>query len=424
MAKGMYAVVGNSTKKVKTAYCVVGGVTKKLKAVYAVVDGKTRLIWDGGSMDPMFVGVGRYGSYTSKDGITWSRTYFSSGTIGGNTPTLAAGNGVYVMLGPKGTIGYSTDGLTWTMQTLSISGYKFINAVGYGNTNSRVSFCNGKFIAIVSGYTTSNDAATLVLTSVDGKTWTNVGTIAKNYADFATNMVSNIVYANYKGTMYYFIVLSGYDNDVAGGRTKHSLWYSSNLTSWTKISNTGAAKYLYAVDKLYSINDTLYCTAGYCFYDGSDDEFRPPRVYYFDSSWQFVPGATDTSADYRYKYINGSTYNYDTGEFALVISYYGTTQVGTGSRFIVSTNKTQSMTMKSSYIPMPTNGRCIYALAYGAGKYTAISVTANPSISSAEKNGVSYSTDGGSTWTVLSGMFYQEYPIDDMSSKNYDYFRG
>ena len=47
MAKGMYASIGGTTKKIKKNYAVVGGVTKKIKKMYAVIDGKTRLIFSG-----------------------------------------------------------------------------------------------------------------------------------------------------------------------------------------------------------------------------------------------------------------------------------------------------------------------------------------------------------------------------------------
>ena len=46
MAKGIYATVGNTTKKVKKLYAAIGGVTKKIKKVYAVIDGKTRLLFN------------------------------------------------------------------------------------------------------------------------------------------------------------------------------------------------------------------------------------------------------------------------------------------------------------------------------------------------------------------------------------------
>ena len=46
MAKGIYATVGNTTKKVKKMYAAIGGVTRKIKKAYAVVGGKTRLLFN------------------------------------------------------------------------------------------------------------------------------------------------------------------------------------------------------------------------------------------------------------------------------------------------------------------------------------------------------------------------------------------
>lgn len=47
MAKGMYAIIGGSAKKIKKQYAVVGGITKKIKKMYAVVNGVTKPIFGG-----------------------------------------------------------------------------------------------------------------------------------------------------------------------------------------------------------------------------------------------------------------------------------------------------------------------------------------------------------------------------------------
>lgn len=149
MAQAMYAVVNNSTKRIKNSYCVVGGVTKKIKAVYAVIDGKTKLVWTTGSF-PFTGVVYSYANHNSTKNFglkTWNGELFINGpsvTVSNQTDTYDAGtafskNGrlaltsTYSNTNPQlGFYKWNQNSQTYTnMTTVNVGSYLSISPTGY-----------------------------------------------------------------------------------------------------------------------------------------------------------------------------------------------------------------------------------------------------------------------------------------------------
>lgn len=395
---GIHEIENKQYIKLKKAHAVENGKYVKLPKAYVVENNKYVKCWS--RFDARFVGASVNGSYASFDGLEWSRQ--SMTTLGLSVAYIAFGNDIFVAAGWGGKVSYSEDGLTWTTQTLSVSGHTI-------SGTTTVSFCNNKFIYIAA----CNTVETVVFESSDGKGWTYIGVIPKNYSCFASTVNTSIVYANYKGSMYYIVGTQMYDNDTSGGQYRHSLWYSSDCLTWTKITTGKGASSLWAIDQLYAVNDILYCFAGYSYYDGSDDAYEAVRVYTFNSSWNLYPAETGSTN----KYICASTYNYDTGEFAVITSNYG----AEGTVMAITTNRGK-LTNVYTNIPVITGSKGVTALAYGNGKYIAICKNGTFNSSS---NGISYSSDG-INWTVISNTFYggiNSNPIIDATSKNFIFAR-
>lgn len=183
------------------------GITEKLNSVVYV--------------NNQFVTVGNSGRIlTSPDGKTW--TIKSSGTTN-SLGSVTFGNGQFVVVGFNGTILTSPDGTTWTTQN---SGTTILL--------HSVTYSNGRFVAV--GYYST------ILTSSDGTTWTtqNSGLIlTQDYYHYLTS----VTYGNGK-----YVAVGGI-SDRSPGVTGpiHLVLTSIDGSTWTKIDVSGTNSYLESV---------------------------------------------------------------------------------------------------------------------------------------------------------------------------------
>ena len=122
----------------------------------------------------------------------------------------AFGNGVYVAVGADGTIVTSPDTITWTVRRMSTAG-TVLNSVAYGN---------GLFVAVGMG-TPSSTGAGLIMTSVDGISWTTNDTVAAN----VNAQFSDVAYGNN------LWVVSGSGQNIVYTSTDAQTWTPRSLGS-------------------------------------------------------------------------------------------------------------------------------------------------------------------------------------------------
>jgi hypothetical protein len=170
----------------------------------------------------IFVSVNRYSGAvkSSNDGYTWTNI-----TLSTYVSSVAFGNGIFVLVGS--TFYTSTNGATWT--DLGEIGNSGINGVAY---------INGVFSA--TGYDNG-------LTSPDGIHWTEH---TNNWGFFyqtkmigtSGNLISNVEIISYSSTGNTWSNVDIYDsltqisslNGVVIGTNSTNVWYSSDLSQWTK----------------------------------------------------------------------------------------------------------------------------------------------------------------------------------------------
>lgn len=332
MAKGRYAVVGGTTRKVKKRYAVVGGVTRKIKKRYVVVDGKTRLCWSG--FTPKFAcAVGGYDLkkdyvLSSENMTSWTKSaqfsdaIMSQGTLyygDEDRDAVVYGNNMYVVSHGSRTsataaielsVSYSEDAVTWTKVVVDSS-------ISVSTYERKLRFCNGLFIL----YATKNKSydTTYLYTSSDGKTWTKVGLVTNfaSYYSFTDCMRTDIVYTQIDGAYKYVTML------YHGGNSKSYVCYSTDLLTWNTTNympnnNNGGN---YDALALHEVNGTLYAIIR-------------PNVQY--SSQYLIKVLTDTCIGYTgssYYYFGGSCVDYDSGK---IIFFAGDGNTSTDFDYYVS----------------------------------------------------------------------------------------
>lgn len=166
MAKGMYATVGSTTKKITKNYAVINGSTRKVTKMYAVVDGKTRLVWSSGlDIDYLYNGAVMMLCYNSSE----------------QTKNYMQPNNVYVRP-------YLMSGTTFSDRKSGISSTSFVDV--------HVS-ANGKMMGYRTGYT--------VAVTPWNTYWNNYNVSNQYLVNDADNttMLNNIISASGLSIDYY-----------------------------------------------------------------------------------------------------------------------------------------------------------------------------------------------------------------------------
>lgn len=239
-------------------------------------------------------GVNNTAFATSSDGITW--TARSGGANSKTYNHLAFGNGVFVALCSASTDAlYSTDGISWS------------TAAGINKTIKSVCFANGTFVAI-SGSGTQTARA---FTSTDGATWTARTTpnvdISWRYIAYANGVYCGIgddgggtpyVMTSSDGTTWTLTdeTSTGLPNVHAGSSSRfvgvkvRDSYYSTNGTSWTKVTNAFPSRY---TAQMVVHDGTRFIAFGT--YSGSGPLLPLVYVSSDGSSWSAVTNQTMTS---------------------------------------------------------------------------------------------------------------------------------
>jgi hypothetical protein len=121
-------------------------------------------VWAVTYADNIFMAVG-YQVSTSPDGVTWTPR-----TSGGWTYRLTGvtyGNGIFVVVGTEGAVLTSSDGISWTVKFVPLGSWGSFQGVAYGN---------GTFVAVGSTRDWANGdllgPSSTIFASRDGSTWT------------------------------------------------------------------------------------------------------------------------------------------------------------------------------------------------------------------------------------------------------------
>lgn len=155
------------------------------------------------SGDGKLAAVGYGIAYSEDGGENWTSVAWS-----GTTRGIAYGNGVWVVVGNSGKIGYSTNLTAWTEVT------------GVTTSNfQKVIFGNGKFVAV--------GESGIMFYSTDGQTWNEI-----TNKGFTT---SNVIYALGYGNGY-FIAASG-----------SIIEYSHNGIDWTRAQTSFGSSTIWSV---------------------------------------------------------------------------------------------------------------------------------------------------------------------------------
>lgn len=155
--------VGNGGRVIKST----NGTTWTLQSVGVITSSLFDIIYAGGQF--MAVG-GTGGIITSPDGVTWTKRTAPS-NITGIIRSVAYGNGRYVLVANAvGQAGWSTDGITWNN-----------SSTGLATGLTKLTFVNGVFVGVGPSGTIS--------TSTDGVTWTAAHTsgTTENILDVIAN---------------------------------------------------------------------------------------------------------------------------------------------------------------------------------------------------------------------------------------------
>lgn len=342
MAKALYGTVNATERKIKSLYGVINNKYAKIKKVFGVVNG---IYAEAGNNQAAIVFANYSNTYMSSssataqpfsevytsldNGATWDVTLFRVGwrimelewvkdrfflTIS-RAPVSSSNTAVDFYSSP--------DGVSWT-QCYSYTTPKYART-------SKIFYVNGQFVALV-GY--NNAYSEDVLTSDDGRTWTRVA--SPSFVQTTRNEMS-IVY----GDGRYYLVKSG----------DEKIYYSSNLSSWTRAANTEA--YPCQVYGCVYFGGKLYVA-----FNSKTDGTHSPAVF-------GVYVGTGSLASWTKKIIVSGDYNTTYSNFG-------------GASIDIS----------------PDGSKMYYSSVLGAPTYS--------------KKGLFYSTDGNA-WTLIDSSYY--YPV-------------
>jgi len=187
---------------------------------YAIYNGADNTLnWSGICYgNGLFVAVSRTGNTsriaTSPDGVTWTFRTTPSLSHAWSSVAYSPTLGLFIAVcdtseTEKMTVMKSTDGISWTLQTISVPGFP------YGISCRRIIWAGGRFVAM--GYTYQSPNPGITLTSTDGNSW----------------IISSNPYYNdqsYRGLAYG----NGIYLMVGGGSNSRVVLTSTNGLTWTE----------------------------------------------------------------------------------------------------------------------------------------------------------------------------------------------
>ena len=279
-------------------------------------------------------------------GVTWTlrRNALTSGAF-----AMMAFNGtnLYVAVGSDGILETSPDGITWTSRTSGF-GTNAINAVAYAN-----------------GLWVIGGAAGNLATSTDGITWT------ARTSQFGTNAIYNVKYVN---SLWFALGAGG----PAGGTNTGGVSYSSNGTTWTRATMTGAS-IGNPTDIEFAGTYYVVATAGY----GANNGGYTTNL---NSGWQGI-NIENLGANGARIFWNGSAWIY-VGDQATGTTMISTTTPPTSGTWSSLSPRLATSEYYSLMGGVKVSGNTIYSLK-------------NIGSNSAGNNVVLLSTP----WTITSGRF-------------------
>jgi hypothetical protein len=201
---GVLYVVGNTLTIAGTS---LGGtsannITVTVTGIVTGSSGVSTITYTGTPIAPKFVAIsnGTTAGATSTDGVTWTAQTLPTTAATAVDYGVVANVGYWVIVATGSTAYYSTDGITW-------------QSGGLGSTNnwSDVVYANGKFTAIAPINTVSAQRS---VTSNGGGTWNN-GALATG-----ANAIA--------GSVFRFVTVQG----AASGANSNSVSHSVDGTTW------------------------------------------------------------------------------------------------------------------------------------------------------------------------------------------------
>ena len=171
-----------------------------------------------------FVAAGTNFVIESQDSLAWTTAptpWVTKPVSIGGTVALAGGSNGFVAVTGDAQAYFSTDGLTWTGQTLTAPGSVFSGA---SLKNDMVTYWKGNFYIGSGRYASSMSADTFVFTSADGINWST------NYLGNLNTGIGGFIYD-------FFMASSNYL--VAAGKASYTpfLQYSPDGTNWSLTNN-------------------------------------------------------------------------------------------------------------------------------------------------------------------------------------------
>jgi len=276
----------------------------------AVAYGNGKFVAVGGYANGKYVAADGKAVIASPNGANW--TPVISGLSGASA--IAGGSNGFVALVPWVNQGpspaqsfYSSDGLTWTSQTLTAPGNAF---GGEPLVNNIVTYWNGVFLIESYRYATSQSADAFIFSSINGTNWN-------------TNALGNQFTGTYGFTYDFFLI--GSNNVIAAGAALDApfLQFSTDGINWSLTSGLPFAFSQYNLGALAG----AYGDGNYVILAPTSSSYSLPPIF------TSTDGLTWVNRQHAPVTPDGSAYT-----FSCIASNNGVYVVASGSSFAVSSN--------------------------------------------------------------------------------------
>jgi hypothetical protein len=324
---------------------------------------------------------------TSADGITWTAVIFNTGSSSDFFMSLAYGNGWYVLAARNNSGGSSA--IVYRSTTASDNSWSYAADVPSWNGTNRIQFLKDKFWAFMIG--------NRMFTSTDGGSWTEItNSVVLTQPDNSTttwNTSHQIFNGVWDGTKYSFYGSSAYYSG-----------YGSTFTSSDGVNFTLLTKTAYIVPQESTILNGLYFVCGNEGIVSSSDGITYSHSgigvrEMVKTANKYVAVGMISSDGQMYNSTDFSTWtNHSPSNIRelYTVAYNGTGTLLAGGY----TGAYASTDEGDSWTKVFDEGNTTFsALAYGNSRFVAGGYDNSSSF-------LSYSTDGGSTWTIASTLNY------------------